>query len=79
MASFAAFALYAAAASTGVPLAAVHVPTKAASSAQASARILSGAKVSLSASAQPDGHKRTVAEVTLEDGRRRQAHLVEFQ
>lgn len=56
-----------------------HVPTKAVAPAQATVRILSGAKVSLSAAAQPEGYKLTAAEVTLEDGRRRPAQLVEFQ
>ena len=78
MAPFVAFALLAAAAS-GSPPAPAHVPTKAVASAQASVRILSGAKVTLSASAQPDGYKLTAAEVTVEDGRRRPAQLVEFQ
>ena len=67
------------AAASAVTPAPVHVPTKAVAPAQATVRILSGAKVSLSAAAQPEGYKLTTAEVTLEDGRRRPAQLVEFQ
>ena len=78
MALFTSFALLAAAASAGAPPATGHVPTKAVSSARASVRILSGAKVSLGASAD-NGHKRTATRVTLEDGRHRPAQLVEFQ
>jgi hypothetical protein len=37
------------------------------------------ARVSLSAKAQPDGHQQHKAMVTLEDGSRRPARLVEFQ
>ena len=68
-----------AAAASSATAAPVHVPTKAVAPAQATARILSGAKVSLSGAAQPEGYKLTAAEVTLEDGRRRPAQLVEFQ
>ena len=78
MALLAALALFAAPASSGVS-APVHVPTKAVAPAQATVRILSGAKVSLSASTQPEGRKLTASQVTLEDGRRRPAQLVEFQ
>lgn len=78
MAAF--FALpWLAAAAAAAPLAPVHMPTKAVAPAVASARIVSGAKVSLDASAEPDGHQRTAAEVILEDGRRHPAKLVEFQ
>ena len=79
MAALATLLVLAAVSSGGSPDAAAHVPTKAVAPAQASARILSGAKVSLGAAAQPDGHQRTAARVTLEDGRRRPAQLVEFQ
>ena len=75
MAMFAAFALLAAA-SAPAP---VHVPTKAVAPAQATVRILSGAKVSLSAAAQPEGLVMKRAQVTVEDGTRRPAQLVEFQ
>ena len=75
MAMFAAYALLAAAVSP----APVHVPTKAVAPAQASVRILSGARVNLSAAAQPEGHAVKRAQVTVEDGTRRPAQLVEFQ
>ena len=78
MALLAALALFAAPATGGVS-APVHVPTKAVAPARATARILSGARINLSASPQPEGHKLTAAQVTLEDGRRRPAQLVEFQ
>ena len=48
-------------------------------SARASVRILSAAKVHLGSRAQPAGHKATETGVTLEDGSRRPAKLVEFQ
>lgn len=78
MAIVATLVLLAAAASTGSPPP-VHVPTKAVAPAQASARILSGARISLSASSQPDGQAMKPAQVTVEDGSRRPAQLVEFQ
>jgi hypothetical protein len=56
-----------------------HVPTRAVAAAQASVRIVKPARVSLSAKAQPDGHQQHKAMVTLEDGSRRPARLVEFQ
>ena len=56
-----------------------HVPTKAVAQATATARILSGAKVRLSADAQPEGYVMKPAQVTVEDGTRRPAQLVEFQ
>lgn len=71
-----AFALLAAAASPAAP---AHVPTKAATSATATARILSGAKIRLGADAQAEGHVMKPAHVTVEDGTRRKAQLVEFQ
>ena len=76
---FVSFALLAAATSGGALPSAVQVPTKAVSPALASVRILSGAKVRMGASTQGDGHKRIATEITLEDGRRRPAQLVEFQ
>ena len=72
---FAALALLAAAAAP----APVHVPTRAVAPAQATVRILSGAKVSLSAAPQPEGHVMKRAQVSVEDGTRRPAQLVEFQ
>jgi hypothetical protein len=57
----------------------VHVPTSAVAPATASVRILSGAKIRLSAESQPDGYVMKRAQVTLEDGTRRSAQLVEFQ
>ena len=75
MAALVAFALLAATA----PSAPVHVPTRAVASAQASVRILSGAKIRLSAAAQPEGHVMKRAQITVEDGTRRPAQLVEFQ
>ena len=62
-----------------MPSAPVHMPTKAVAPAQATARILSGARISLSSSDQPEGYKLILTQVTLEDGRRRPAKLVEFQ
>ena len=78
MAASIAFALLAAA-SSGTVQAPVHVPTRAVAPAQATARILSGAKVRLSASPQPEGYRMKTASVTVEDGSRRSAQLVEFQ
>jgi hypothetical protein len=48
-------------------------------SARASVIILSGAKVSLSDAAQPEGYKVNAAVITDQDGNRRPAKLVEFQ
>lgn len=79
MASLPTLLWLAAAVSSGTPSAPVHEPTKAVAPAQATVRILSGAKVSLSGSHQPEGYKVTAAQVTLEDGRRQPAQLVEFQ
>lgn len=79
MASLPTLLWLAAAASNGTPSPPAHVPTKAVTSAQATVRILSGARVSLSASAQPEGYKVTAGQVTLENGRRLPAQLVEFQ
>lgn len=78
MASLVALALLAAA-SSGAATPPVHVPTKAVASAQASVRILSAARISLTAAPQPEGYKVNAAQVTLEDGSRRPAQLVEFQ
>jgi hypothetical protein len=47
--------------------------------ARATVRILSGAKVTLSSEAQPEGYKLNAAHVRLEDGSSRPAKLVEFQ
>lgn len=74
-----AIALLAAAASSGPPAALQHVPTRAVASAQASVRILPGAKVNLSGQAEAQGYKLNPAVITSEDGRRRPAQLVEFQ
>jgi|GEM_PF-4420106 len=68
--------LAAPAASVGAP---AFTPTRAVASAQASVRILPGAKVSLSARAETEGHKLTKATITAEGGSRRSAKLVEFQ
>lgn len=74
MAVLFAFSLLAAA-----PLVSAHVPTKAAAAAQASVRILKPARVRLGAEPQPDGRKLQAATVTVENGSRRPAQLVEFQ
>ena len=79
MGSLIATFLLAAAASHGGQAAATHVPTKSVASAQAFVRILPGAKISLSAEPQPAGHKLNPATITVEDGSRRPAKLVEFQ
>jgi hypothetical protein len=79
MASLVAFALLAAAASSGPPPAPAHVPTSAIAPAQASVRILSAARVTLSNATQPDGYAMKPARVTVEDGTQRDAKLVEFQ
>ena len=68
-----------AAASGGTMTAPVHVPTNAVAPAQTTARILSGAKIRLSAESQPEGYRVKPAVVTVEDGSRRSAQLVEFQ
>ena len=77
-ASFA-LTLLVAAISSGTMQAPVHVPTKAIASATATARILSGAKIRLDAEPQPQGYRMKPAQVTVEDGTRRSAFLVEFQ
>ena len=74
-----AIALLAAAAASTPPAAPQHVPTRAVASAQASVRILPGAKVSLSGQAEAQGYKLNPAVITSEDGSRRPAQLVEFQ
>jgi len=48
-------------------------------SAQASVRILPGARITLGDQADPAGHKFNDARVTVEDGSQRDAKLVEFQ
>lgn len=53
--------------------------TKAMAPAQAFVRILPGARIALSSAPQPDGHQLSPATVTVEDGSRRSAQLVEFQ
>ena len=63
------------AASDGLP----HGPAKAVAPAQAFVRILPGAKVSLSATAEVEGYRPVAAVITLEDGSRRPARLIEFQ
>jgi hypothetical protein len=47
--------------------------------ARASVRIVAGARVRLGAAPQPDGHAVRPARITVEDGTRRDARLVEFQ
>ena len=53
--------------------------TAASASARASVVILPGARVSLSGSAESQGYRTHTATVTLEDGSRKPAKLVEFQ
>ncbi len=79
MAIAATLALLAAAAASGGPPVMVHVPTKAVAPAQASVRILSGARIGLSDAVQPEGYVMKPAQITVEDGSRRPAQLVEFQ
>ena len=81
MALLPAFAMAVAAASGGGSVSAgfPHTPTKAAVPARASVRILPGAKVNLTARAEEDGYRLNPATVTLEDGSRRAARLIEFQ
>ena len=79
MAASITLAFFAAAASGGTMTAPAHVPTKAVAAAQATVRILSGAKIRLGAEVQPDGYRMKPAMVTVEDGSRRSAQLVEFQ
>lgn len=50
-----------------------------AASARATVQILPGARVTLGEAPQPDGHRLTAATITVEDGSRRSAKLVEFQ
>jgi hypothetical protein len=47
--------------------------------ARASVRIVAGARIRLRDAPQPDGLVMTRARVTVEDGARRDARLVEFQ
>lgn len=81
MALLPAFALAVAAASGGTSggSALSTAPTRTAAPARASVRILPGAKVNLTARAEADGYRLTPATVTLEDGSRRPARLIEFQ
>ena len=81
MALLPAFVLAVVAASGGASASAglSAAPTRAAAPAQASVRILPGAKVNLTASAEADGYRLTPATITLEDGSRRPARLIEFQ
>lgn len=80
MALLPAFALAVAAASGGTSAAGLSTaPASAAAPARASVRILPGAKVNLTARAEADGYRLTPATVTVEDGSRRAARLIEFQ
>lgn len=79
MALLSAFALMFAAASGGGQVPPAHNPTKAIAPAQASVRILPGARVSFRANAEASGHVLKDATIIVEDGTRRPAKLVEFQ
>ena len=79
MTALMAFVLLAAASTGGPSPMPAFAPTKSVAPAQVSVRILSGAKISLSAAAQPEGYEPKRALITLEDGTRREARLVEFQ
>lgn len=80
MASLVALAwLAAATASGGDQRVSTPASTMAMAPAQAFVRILPGARIALSSAPQPDGHKLSPATVTVEDGSRRPAQLVEFQ
>jgi hypothetical protein len=80
MAGLLTMAIMAAQLGAGAPLPARSAsPSIASASAQASVRILPGAKVSLSGEAEAQGYKLTSANITLEDGSQRPAELVEFQ
>jgi len=72
-------AFFAATGSGDTTRAPVHMSTKAVAPAQATVRILSGAKIRLGAERQPEGYRMKPAVVTVEDGSRRSAQLVEFQ
>lgn len=76
-----AIALVAAGASGEAPAGASfrQAPIAASAPARATVRILPGAKVNLSASAERDGYRLNPATVTVEDGSRRPARLIEFQ
>jgi hypothetical protein len=65
------------AAATAAPAATPHMTVTA--SARATVRIMSAAKISLSAEPQPDGLVMKPAQVTIEDGTKHDAQLVEFQ
>jgi hypothetical protein len=79
MALFTAFALMVAASAGGPPSKPAFAPTKAVAAAHATARIVSGARIHLGATAQPDGLTMRPARITGDDGSRRPAQLVEFQ
>ena len=68
-----------AAAALQPPAQSTHTRVAVSASARASVVILSGAKVSLSGAAEAQGYKLNAATITLEDGSRRPAKLVEFQ
>ena len=79
MGPFFAFTMLASLASGGDQPVPAFTPTRAVASAQVSVRILPGAKVSMDGTAETEGYKLTRATVTIEDGTRRSAQLVEFQ
>ncbi len=66
-----------AAAGAASPAATPH--TTVSVSARATVRILSAAKINLSEAPQPEGYEMKPAVITVEDGSRRDAQLVEFQ
>jgi hypothetical protein len=53
--------------------------TRVDATARATVRILPGARIRLSTAAQPEGYVMKPARITVEDGSRRDAKLVEFQ
>ena len=64
-----------------LPPASANPPStmRATASARAGVRILTAAKIRLGSHVQPEGYKLNASSVTLEDGSRRPAKLVEFQ
>ena len=80
MASMIAISLVAAQIGAAAPAASIPSwNSRVSATALASVRIMSAARISLSDETQPEGYKVVDARITVEDGSRRPAKLIEFQ
>lgn len=81
MAVLFALSLYAApfAAPVAEPVPAGRARTAVSVVTQASVRIVSGARIALDGSPQPEGYEPVTREIVVEDGSRRPAQLIEFE